>query len=225
MRVQSQLDDVRIDLDSVGDGVLRSIPATRGYTTQLSGLSLKPILNFLRRANQSPEQFLGLDANGNIPEAKIGELSKTFKAVTAMGRLSGKSVRLTYVNGKGIISLEAVKGDMTLAEQDFHRASVLLSDSLIVPDVAIKPGIQWLVDGSSFGSFIDPSLLARTTGDIWMEREKNILVQGKECLQLNAVKGTIYFEDSNPREASLGSFTPKGSVYFSLNDQMLPKYP
>jgi len=205
VRVQTELEDVRIDLDSVGGGLLSAIPVVPAFFKRLSGLSLKPALVLLRKGNQSPEEFLKslIGDTGAIAADKLGELSKTFQAVTTMDSLSGKKVRLTYVNGKGIKQVESVKGDMTLAERAFHEASVLLSDS------------------ATFGNFIDPSLLARTRGEIVMTRDKDRIVQGKKCLHVAAKKGTMHLEDWNPQAGTLGHFSPRGSMFFSPEDQII----
>lgn len=200
LKIDCKLEDVRIDLG----------PIVGNLIPEFQGASLRTVINAMRWVDISPEELSGLS-----------ERVKVFKSVD---RLSGKSVRLTYVDGKGVIKVEPVKGEMTAAERDFHMASVLLSDSLIVPNVDIKLGIRWSVDGSNFANLIDPSLLARTAGEITMERAPDHLVteSGSEtCRHLKVVDGRLVIDDSNPRVGSIGYFEPRGSMYFSPKDQVI----
>lgn len=216
LKVLTQLEDIRLDLGPAGDLLIAGLslfqdPATEiaaGTIAALDGQSTKPLLNALRWAGISPEELTGLD-----------ERSKIFASVD---RLSGKSVRLTYVDGVGVIKLEPVEGEMTLAEQEFHTSSVLVSDSLIIPNVDIEPGIRWTVDGSNFANFLDPSLLACTSGEVTLERsEGDYIAQNKTCTHLQVVGGRIYLDASDAKKGSIGWFEPRGSLDFSPDDQVI----
>jgi hypothetical protein len=197
LKFECKLEDVRISLGPVGDLLL----------PQAQGLSLKAVITSLRWAGVSPEELIGL-----------GDKAKHFRSVD---RLSGKKVRLTYVDGKGVMKVEPVKGEMTAAERDFHLASVLVSDSLILSDVDVKIGNRWSVDGSNFANLVDPSLLARTAGEIVLERAPDHIVEKKTCRHLTVASGRILFDDSDPKVGRIGYFEPHGSVYFSPDDQVV----
>jgi hypothetical protein len=216
LKVETRLEDVRIDLGPAGDVLLAGIALfqpeavlTAGnIIKKVDGASLKKVLFALRWIGISPEKLLDLD--------------QATKAITAIDRLTGKKVRLTYVDGKGVIKLVPVHGDLTAAERDFLLASVLASDSLIVPDVAIKVGNRWKVDGSNFANMVDPGMLARTSGEVMLERLADEVAQGKTCRHIRVIDGRILFDDSDPRVGRVGHFDPRGSsLYFSPEDQVI----
>jgi hypothetical protein len=198
VKTACQLEDVRIDLGPVGELLIPKV----------QGTSLKPVIAGLRWVGVSPENLVGLQDG--------------MKAFQSVDRLSGKKVRLTFVDGKGVIKVEPIKGEMTAAERDFHFASSLLSDSLIIPDIDIKIGNRWSVDGSNFANLVDPSLLARTSGEITLERAPDHIIQNKTCRHLTVVSGRILFEDSDAKTGQIGYFEPHGSsLFFSPSDQVI----
>ena len=197
MKVACKLEDARIDLGPVGDLLI----------PKLQGQSLKLLIDGLRWSGVSPEQLLGL--------------ADAVKAFHKVDQLTGKKVRLTFVNGKGVNKVEAVKGEITPAEKDFHFASSLLSDSLIIPDVEIKIGNRWLVEGVNFANLIDPSLLARTSGEVTLERAPDYIIRNKTCRCLTVVEGQVLLDDSDPKSSRIGYFEPRGSLFFSPADQVI----
>jgi hypothetical protein len=216
LKLESRLEDLRIDLGPAGDALLAGIglfapeaaPTAGAIIQALDGASLKAVLGGLRLSGISPEELAGLN--------------KSAKAFAALDGLSGKKVRLTYVDGKGVVKLEPVKGDLTANERDFLLASVLVSDSLIVPDADIKIGNRWSVDGSNFGNMVDPGLLARTSGEVVLERERDHIVQGKATRHIKVADGRVLFDDSDPKVGKVGHFDPAGSsLYFSPEDQVI----
>src|SRR5262249_36581707 len=118
VKVDSRLEDLRIDLGAAGNllfGALKNLgsvwrqpEAEQGATfiRRVDGASLGGALTALRWAGVSPEKISGLDA-------------RAAKMVTQVNGLSGKEVRLTYVDGKGVVKVEAVKGAITPDERDF----------------------------------------------------------------------------------------------------------
>jgi hypothetical protein len=204
LKFESRLDDVRIDLGPLGQLLLPE--AWRG----VDKLSLAPVLSGLRLVGVEPEKLAGLDENS----------AQVFSGVD---HLSGKSVRLTYKDGGGVQKVEPVKGEMTRAEKDFYFASAILSDSLIFPNVEVKIDNRWTVDGSNFTNLMDPGLLARTSGEIILERTKDHIVGDKTCRHLQIQGGRILFEDSDPRVGRIGHFTPEGSFDFFPGDQIIIK--
>jgi len=197
VKVVCKLEDVRIDLGPLGSFLI----------PQVQGTSLKPLIAGLRWVGVSPENLAGLE-----------EASKVFQSVD---RLSGKKVRLTFVDGKGVIRVEAVKGEMTAGERDFHLASSLLSDSLIIPDVDIKIGNRWSVDGANFANLVDPSIQARVSGEVTLERAPDHIVQNKTCRHLTVAGGRMLFDDSDSKVGQTGYFEPQGSLFFSPSDQVI----
>lgn len=212
LKLETKLEDVRIDLGSSNDSLLGNLalfaPKVAVVVKALDGTSVKPVLTALRPKGVDPETLLKENAT---------------KAFATVDRLSGKSVRLTYVDGKGVSSIESVDGDITGAERDFHFSSAILSDSLIFPNTDVTVGDTWPVEGSSFANFIDPSLLARISGEAKMKlvADRHI-VQDKPCRHIKFDEGGRFkLDESDPKVGRIGHFDPQGSMYFSVDDKII----
>ena len=70
--------------------------------------------------------------------------SEATRAVAHVNSLSGKKVRITYVNGIGVDSIEPIGCTLTAAERDFVFNTAVLSDYYILPDVKLKPVLPGL---------------------------------------------------------------------------------
>lgn len=211
LKFETRLEDVRISLGESNEGLLNALAifdvVAPGIVQKLQGISLKPVLQGLRLAGIAPEKLL--------------ELDKHAKVFTELDPLTGKSIRITYVDGKGVTDLKAVKGEMTRDEENFHRTSVLVSDSLIFPKLDVRIGDQWLVDGRALAGMIDPGLRAFTRGDFTVQREKDKIVENQDCAQLRIVGGRILFDSSTPNEGRIGHFDPTGSCYFAKDSKVI----
>ncbi len=207
VKADCKLTDVRLDLGPFGRMFL---PAqVRRFT---DNLSLKPLLTVLPWAESESMKLL--------EQNKIGEM---FGRVDG---LSGKSVRIKYEDGKGVLNVEPLKGEMTAAERDFHMSSVLVSDALIFPNMDVKEGDKWSVDGSNFSNFIDPSLLARTAGQLELRRagRKILRKEGsteEKCILIEAYDGRLRLDDSTASNVQVGHFDPRGTIYFSEKDKIV----
>lgn len=203
LKILSTVDGVKLDLGPIGEAFISPV-----IQSGLKQLELKPVVDYLTTNNL----IEGLDKKAN------SDLAKTFASVSS---LNGKKVRLTYQDGKGVQKIEAVKGEITAEERDFHLNSVLVSDSLIIPDVDIEVGNRWEVDGSNFAGFLDPSLLSRIGGELVVERveERDPRYRGKTRLEV--VDGQLLFDDSNSTLGRNGYFKPRGRFHFSPEDQII----
>ena len=214
LKIDTRLEDLRLDLGEAGEPLLMTLaafsPEAAIAVNALNGQSLKSVLSALRWTGASPETIAGLDKSAAKAFAKVESLN-------------GKSVRITFTNGGGVQKVEVLKGEMTDAEKNYHFQSSLLSDALIIPDVEIKEGNRWSVDGSNFANLMDPGLLAQTSGEVVLERAPDHLVEGKLCRHLKTAGGRILLDGSTKREGRLGHFEPEGDLYFSTEDQVIIK--
>jgi hypothetical protein len=216
LKLDTTLEDIRLDLGGPGEAMLMGLttalklPAAIAATAHaVDGISLNPALKALRWVGVSPESIGGLD-------------DKSAKMFAQVDQLSGKKVRLTYEDGRGVQKVEAVAGEMTADERWFHFRSVLLSDSLIIPDVDIKIGNTWDVDGSNFANLIDPGLLAQAGGVVKLKLAGDRhIVQNKTCRDIEIDSGRVTIDDLNAREGRIGHFDPHGHLYFSPEDQII----
>jgi len=144
--------------------------------------------------------------------------SRVTKAVAHVDTLSGKKVRITYVDGVGVEAIEPVGCSLTAEERDFAFGTAILSDCYILPDVTLAPGKTWQVDGAQLAGLLDPSLRGRPTGRVVIAREADSEQGGKRSATLRVKGGTMLINSSDESTRRIGSFTPEGTLRFSLAD-------
>ncbi len=166
VKIDVDLEDVRIDLKSLSGPILsiaESIwPDESGVVRMFDKVSLKPLLEVLRKLGIRPEKLTGHDA-------------QVVKVFTQFDSLQGKSVEIEYRDGKGVKQpVVPLVGDILPSERFLHVHSVLLSDALIFPDPEIDVGKTWTVEGRDFSNLIDPGLRAAVEGELTLRREENL---------------------------------------------------
>ena len=144
--------------------------------------------------------------------------SQAAKAVVHVDSLSGKRVRITYVDGVGVESIEPVGCTVSAQERDFVFNTAVLSDYYILPDVRLKPGASWAVDGSQMAGFIDPSLRGATSGEVTIVRGEDSQEGGKQYAILQIQKGSLNIDSSDASNRRLAGFTPRGTLRFCITD-------
>jgi hypothetical protein len=133
--------------------------------------------------------------------------------------LSGKTVRLTYVNGQGITDLVCESGDLDSDQDRYLRCSASLSDCYILPDLNLPPGSHWDVPASQFVGYFDPSLRVVPQGEVTIIREADTVSDGRAIANLRLPRSTIEFNDSTSEQSNSGRFTGEGTVEFDLGDR------
>lgn len=220
-KVETDLESFRIDLGATGDFLLGGIailqPEALLAATSAKNIIEKNDLSKLFKATGLAQSFVD----------DVVQRDPRMRAITSAGSLQGKTVRLTYTNdAKGEVRVEAVKESLSVDEQRFLASSVLLADSLIFPDMGVKKGEKWQADGLYFIGLIDPSLMARTEGQVELMRgpDKKLPAasgQKQECVQISVVGGELNFHESNAKAEQIGFFRPQeGEMVFSPQDQI-----
>ena len=148
---------------------------------------------------------------------------QALKAVAHVESISGKKVRITYVDGVGVESIEPVDCDLSPSERDFVFNAAVLSDCYILPDVKSKPGQTWNVDGSQFSAFLDPSTRGIPEGEIEIRRGQDAQIDGKTFATLGIVRGFLELNASDLSARRVGSFTPRGQLQFNISDGYISK--
>lgn len=200
IKLVSTLEDVRLELGDVGEALLPT--DWRNFAREISFKPVKEVLDFMK-----------------VDTKKLSGLTDKTAALSGkFNTLSGKSVQLTYEDGVGVTDIKRIKGEMTAAEREFHVASVLVSDSLIFPNTTIGLNKSWTVDGSNFSGFFDPDLLARTSGDVELERTNDRIAKktGENCSAIKVVSGQIRLDDSTDKQGKIGFFEPKPRSSYML---------
>jgi len=147
--------------------------------------------------------------------------SQATKAFAHVDSLSGKTVRITYVDGVGIDSVLPVDCVLSDSEMDFVKASAVVSDYYMMPQLDIKVGENWSVSGSQFGGFIDPSLRGVPSGEIVVGRDSNHSERGKEYATLRIKRGYLEINESDDTTQRVGTFTPSGTLKYCITDRIV----
>jgi hypothetical protein len=220
-KLNTDLESVRIDLGPAGDFLIGGVTAFRPEAL--------PVVAGARQLIEGPN-FSNLLKITGLGQSFLDDMvnrDPRIRAVTSMGGLQGKTVRLVYKNDEeGDVQVVPVEGALTTDEQRFLASSVLLSDSLIFPDARVEKGDTWEADSMYFIGLIDPSLMARPEGKLRLARGPDILPparsgQRQKCVQINVVGGELNFRESNRKAEQVGFFRPqKGEMVFSPQDQI-----
>ena len=148
-------------------------------------------------------------------------LDENAKVRGTVDSLSGKKVRLTFENGKGVTQIEPIDCDLTQDERDFIFATAVLADCFIMPDLEIKPGATWSVDGQNLAGLIDPALRGDTSGMITVARREDAKAGAHSAAVLEITQGRVVIDSTTPEQYDIGTFTPHGKLIFDLEDQFV----
>lgn len=197
------VEDVSIELGMPGGLLLAALEVYVPGSTKIV-LTAKPIA----------EAIMAAGAQAFADEASA-------KAFGHVDSLTGKQVRITYVDGVGVESIEAVSGSLSPDEKDLVAASAVLSDYYLFPELEIEAGGTWTVDGKEFTGFLDPSLRGVTSGQVTIRRTSNHTQGGKDYANLSLDDGYLSINRSDNATKRVGTFTPGGTMNYSLTDRVV----
>jgi len=143
------------------------------------------------------------------------EESKLFAEVDG---LTGKSVRITFVNGKGVTSVVPIGCQLSNDEQAFIESTAVLSDCYILPDLEIAVGSSWSVDGTQFTGFMDPSMRAIPHGEIVVERNADNHEGEKVYANLRIKNGSLKLDTTDEKTQRVGTFEPQGKLTYDISE-------
>jgi hypothetical protein len=141
------------------------------------------------------------------------------KAWGHMNSLAGKQVRITYIVGKGVSSVEPIGCNLTSEEKGWIYGTAVLSDYYVMPQIDCEPGDKWAVDGAQLAGLIDPELRGRPKGQIVLRRGANFNQNNQRHAELEVDSGYLLIDRSDESDQRIGTFTPRGELKFSLDDQ------
>jgi hypothetical protein len=203
VKVLCEVEGVSIELGAPGVLLLAGLEAVAPGTSKTL-LIAKPIA----------EAILGARAQ------MVAEDAAT-KAFARVDSLSGKKVRIVYVDGVGVESIEAVAGTLSPDEKELVAASAVLSDYHLFPELEIEVGGTWTVEGKEFTGFIDPSLRGVTSGQVTIKRVSNHTLSGKDYANLTIADGYLSINRSDDATKRVGTFTPSGNIHYSLTNRIV----
>lgn len=199
-KLLADVESVTIELGIPGGMVLGALE----YVNPGSGvavLSAKPIAESILK---------------NGAQAVVNSNARAFGQVDS---LSGKQVRITFVDGVGVQTIEPIGCSLTASERDFVSNTAALSDYHTMPNVNIEPGKAWTVDGSEFSGFFDPSMRGVPEGKVVIAREDNHEENGKLYARLSIQPGSyVEINSSDASTRRIGSFTPGGTLQYNITD-------
>jgi hypothetical protein len=202
-KLHAKVKNVRINMGLPGVLLLGAIEETIPGTTSAVEFLQPFVEKLLASASQS-----GIDE-------KVANLQKRVDS------LSGKTVRIEYVDGVGVTDLTPVGCDLDESERDFLMRTALLSDCYLFPDHAVKVGDHWPVKASQLAGYFDPSLRACPAGDITILRASDSRTKDNRITaNLQMPPSTIVLDNSTPQRASVGRFTTTedSTIHFDLDN-------
>ena len=198
------VEDVSIDLGAPGALVLGALSYLQPGAALAATLAKPVAESILREGSQEVAR------------------SETAKAFAHVDSLSGKAVRIAYVDGVGVESITPVGCSLDAEEQDFIFNTAILSDCYVW-DLKKAVGDRWEVDGAQLAGFIDPSLRGVTEGSIKFIRDADGRDGGRPFAALRIEGGTLRVDSSDASRRRIGSFTPEGTLRFSLADKVVER--
>ena len=137
-------------------------------------------------------------------QQKLNENNARVKA--QVDSLSGKTVRITYRDGEGVIDLEPIDCTLSDDEVGFLYATSVFSDCHIMPD-EMDIGDEWTVSGRELAMMLDPSWRALPSGDLDAVRLADKNAPGDETYAVVEVSGSLDLDDSSDTTERIGTFT------------------
>lgn len=145
---------------------------------------------------------------------------KNMKFVTQLNSLSGKKVRITYVDGTGVTEMAPDGCDLTSEQQKFILNLAPLGDFNIMPDTEVPEGSTWKVDAASLHAMLDPSFEGRPSGSIILQRGPNI---DADISQLEIKSGDVEIDSSNAKTGRMARFAPTGQLEYNIAEGYVQK--
>lgn len=203
VKVVSEVEQLKIDFGPAGTPILMALE----WFAPGSGaafMSTTPVV----------EAIFGAAADVMLKDA-------TAKAVGRVDSLSGKKVRIVYVDGVGVESVTPLASGLTEDERDFVFSTAVLSDCNILPELTTKPGEYWKVDGAEFAGLFDPTWRGTPTGDVTIVRDPNQAINGQPHAVLRVNQGLITLNGTDAKSSRVGTFTPSGKLTYNLTDNFV----
>lgn len=200
VKLLSQVESVTIDLGAPGQLVLGALDEFVLPGVREAVLAAKPVA----------EAIMGAAAQAMTDDNS--------KALGQVDSLSGKKVRITYVDGVGVQSIEPIGCSLTASERDYVFATAVLSDYYTMPNLEIPVGGTWTVDGANLVGFFDPSMRGVTQGEIVIARNANQEEGGKHFATLAIQQGYLEINSSDASTRRVGKLSPRGTMRYNVSD-------
>jgi hypothetical protein len=138
------------------------------------------------------------------------------RAFVHVDRLSGKRVRLGYVDGAGVEFVETVGCRLIDVDCEFLFHAPVLSDACILPDPGARPGEAWSVDATQLAGFLDPSMRWIPHGTLTVERPEHGARGAAEKTLCMRSGGLSLYAPGEPLDGF--GFWPTGTIRYDARD-------
>jgi hypothetical protein len=145
------------------------------------------------------------------------------KAFMQVGSLSGKTVRITYVDGVGVESVEPVGCRLAAADIAPLFRTPVLADAYILPDLHAPAATAWPVDGNHVAGLLDPSMRWTVCGTLTVEPAKDPQPSSGRPVALRVQGPPLTLTSLRPSRKLLGTFCPAGTVWRSADEGRLER--
>ncbi len=192
-KLLSEADDLTLDLGPPGVSVFQTLDHLRPD----AGTTMVP-------ARPVAEAILATPA-----EAAAGDAAS--RAFLQVGSLSGKCLRITYVDGIGVESIEPIGCQLTATDGAYLFRTAVLRDAYLLPNEKARPGRTWKVDGSQLVGCFIPSINGLPQGELVVERLPDYQHNGRQYADLRVRgdelwMGLLYSERRCPVSSVEGAF-------------------
>lgn len=213
---------------------VRKIIAMRGVKILASRADLEPAIDPLEEPVLAALDGRPGPWQGTLGEEQIVLLQRVFpsraealaaddslKILGQVHSLTGKTVRITFVNGKGVEKLEPIDCELTAAERDFFLHRDILADARFFPDLKIEPGATWQIEGQAFGELVDASISPKASGKVVVRREPNVTVDGVSMaiVQIEPKESKVEFLVQSSKSNVFATLKPQGAMRYLIDEQ------
>ena len=214
MTAVTQIEGIRIELPLAGQFMLEGLGhlAALGWT----GTTLEPGWSTVATgsANTVLENPL---AKKLIADATRDPDAQIFRYIDS---IESKKMKVDFVNGEGVRSIEPIGADLTGEEVDFVMLMNYSSDATVLPDDS-EPGSQWTIRGADLMAILDPSANATPTGTVTAQRLEDITVGTRTVAQIQIMKGVLNLSSTTDKDESNGTWTPRGVLTYDFTDKII----
>jgi predicted double-glycine peptidase len=125
--------------------------------------------------------------------------------------LSGKTIRLAYVDGVGVESIQPVGCTLTAADCSYLFRAPVLWHGYVLSSTGSNTGDVWSVDAAELMDIIPPTMPGIPEGEILVTRDRACRQNGKQCVSLRILGPAA-------ERPVWHSFSPTGPIQFDLRD-------
>jgi hypothetical protein len=142
----------------------------------------------------------------------------TSKAMMAVDSLAGKTVRITYVDGVGVESVEPIGCRLTRSDCAYLLHTAILSDAYFLPGTTAVRSPTWSTRGIHLAGFLDPSLRVVPVGVATLTRSEQPSGGGMSHATFRVKCRGLPLIPCEPPDYGIGVYTPEGTLHYNLGE-------